>query len=82
MSGSRNEMLEITANITIEFNRDDDTPTSFSSLEETRISMLGESTFDQIGNITEEELEINNDVLKSLFINILRRTDNIEIAFH
>ena len=51
----------------------------YSSLEETWRSMLGESTYDQIINITEEELEINNDVLKSLFTNILGRTDNIEI---
>ena len=39
----------------------------------------GESTYDQISNNTEEELEINNDMLKSLFTNILGRTDNIEI---
>ena len=79
MSGGPNEMLEIAANITVEFNAGDDTATSFSSLVETQRSMLGESTYDQISNITEEELEINNNVLKSLFTNILGRTDNIEI---
>ena len=73
---SFNKIFEIEANVTVDNNiHNDTTGSSFSSIENTRRSLLGESILDNINNM--EELEINNRVLKAL--NILERVDNMEI---
>ena len=51
----------------------------FSSLSNTRRSMLGVSSDDNILNVSDDELHIKNDALKTLFLNILERLDNTDI---
>ena len=47
---------------------------SFSSIENTRRSLM-----DVTNNLSDDEININNEILKSMFLNILERLDNSEI---
>ena len=52
---------------------------SFSSYNETRRSLLGETSSPIALNLKDDELVVNNEMLKELFLNILERLDKSEI---
>ena len=51
---------------------------SFSSLLDAQHSMLGEGNDESVENLSDEELQINKEALKSLFLNILQRLDDTD----
>ena len=66
-------VTQIAANVTVD-GAETSPGSSFSSIENTRRPLM-----DVTNNLSDDEININNEIINSMFLNILERLDNSEI---